>query len=128
MEAGWAALLTDGPLGAADIQAYAEERGGGLFRHGAALLGDPDFPVEAAGARWALVDLARHSASDTEAGAALGAASRIVDETPWPKRLRPLGMLSILAARDIDHGPGTWEIQGSPARMLRIARHRLSGR
>jgi phytoene synthase len=128
MEEGWAILLTDGPLLVEDMHGYAAARGERLFRHSAALLGGADRPVEPAGARWALVDLARHSASEAEAAAALDAASRIRDETRWPKSLRPLGMLSMLAARDVRRGAGTWEIQGSPARMFRMARHRLGGR
>jgi hypothetical protein len=36
-------------------------------------------------------------------------------------------MLSALARRDIARGPAVLERQGSPARMLRMIRHRLTG-
>jgi phytoene synthase len=127
MEEGWGELLAYGRLGDASLEAYAAARGGALFRHSARLLGLPDHPVEAAGRRWALVDLARRSADRDEAIAALAAAARGEEEGRWPPLLRPLGMLSALARRDLARGPDAWEKPGSPARMLRMVRHRLSG-
>jgi len=126
MTEGWEELLADGPLGPAALQAYAAARGGALFRHSARLLGLPDHPVEAAGRRWALVDLARRSADPAEAGAALAAAREAGKDPPWPRPVRPLGMLAVLAARDAAR-PGGLARQGSPARMLRMLRHRLTG-
>jgi len=127
MEEGWAQLVGEGPLSAEQLRAYADKRGGLLFACSARLLGTST-AVEAAGARWALVDLARRSADPKEAAAAL-AVARSLDEPPsWPRKSRPLGMLSVLARRDLDRGTGTWERQGSPARMLRMLRHRLTGR
>jgi len=128
MEESWTALLTDGPLGADALEAYAAARGGALFRHSARLLGLPGHPVEPAGRRWALIDLARRSADRGEAQAAFEAAGRIEVEAGWPAQLRPLGMLSVLTRRDLARGAATWEVQGSPARMLRMLRHRLTGR
>lgn len=122
MEDGWSALLSDDP-----IAGHGEARGGLLFRYTARLLGAPA-PVEPAGARWALVDLARRTADPVEVRAALSAAGRIEVEATWPRPLRPLGMLAMLATRDIERGAGSWERQGSPARMLRMLRHRLTGR
>jgi phytoene synthase len=122
MEEGWLILLSDEALTADALARYAALRGGLLFRYGARLLGDPDFPVEQAGARWALADLARHS--------------RRVDEiksippeskTKWPTRLRPLGMLAMLARRDLERLGREQEKAGSPARMWRMLRHRFSG-
>lgn len=129
MADGWEELLAEGPLDDAALAAYAAARGGTLFRHAARLLGPSGHPVEAAGRRWALVDLARHSARRDEAEAALAAARRIEGEgeRAWPARLRPLGMLAMLAQRDLDRGPGAWERPGAPARMLRMLRHRLIG-
>ena len=46
----------------------------------------------------------------------------------WPKRLRPLAMLSLLARRDLARGGPPFERQGSPGRMMRLIRYRLSGR
>jgi 15-cis-phytoene synthase len=127
MTEGWEVLLAEGPLGEAALDAYADGRGGALFRHSARLLGLPGHPVEAAGRRWALVDLARRSADRDEAVAALRAAGRCGDEGRWPPGLRPLGMLSVLARRDLGRGPDAWERPGSPARMLRLLRHRCTG-
>lgn len=128
MEDGWAELLADGPLDGDALGAYAAARGGALFRHSARLLGLADHPVEAAGHRWALVDLARRSAGRGDAIAALAAAAQVEEEGRWPPLLRPLGMLSVLARRDLARGPDAWERPGSPARMLRMARHRLGGK
>jgi phytoene synthase len=126
IEEGWSVLLADGPLDADAPHIHADRRGGQLFRLSARLLGGTD-GVEPAGARWALVDLARHSSRPEERAAALQAASRIAVEPAWPKPLRPLAMLSLLARRDLEHA-GQLETQGSPARMLRLLRYRLTGR
>jgi phytoene synthase len=93
MEEGWVQLLAEAPLGAAALATYADARGGALFRHSARLLGVPDYPVEAAGRRCALVDLARRSAHRGEAAAALAAAAAIEGDRIWAARLRPLGIL-----------------------------------
>ena len=125
MEEGWSVLLAEGPLDAEALHLYAEQRGGLLFRHSARLLG-AEADVGPAGARWALVDLARHSARPEEAAAALAAAAGIELGAPWPKALRPLAMLSLLTRRDLAR-TGPLERQGSPARMLRLIFHRLAG-
>lgn len=126
MEEGWAALLSDGALTERELDDYAAARGGRLFRHTARLLGDPDFPVEPGGRLWALADLARHSSKGDETKAAIVLA-RAQAAVKWPRALRPLGMLAALGRRDVERGAGTWERQGSPARMLRMIRHRLTG-
>ena len=126
MEEGWSVLLADGPLDAEALRLYADERGGPLFRHSARLLG-AEAEVGPAGVRWALVDLARHSTRPEEAAAALAAAAGIEADKQWPKALRPLAMLSLLARRDLARA-GPLERQGSPARMLRLIFHRLAGR
>jgi len=126
MEAGWEALISDTAPTPQDLAAYARARGGRLFRYSALVLGDPDFPVEAAGRLWALADLARRSANPREAQAALDAAEAQV-VAKWPGPLRPLGMLAALAWRDVARRGESWERQGSPARMLRMIRHRLTG-
>lgn len=130
MEEGWSVLLDEEPLDARALQNYAEARGGLLFRHSARLLGeagDVD-DVGSAGARWAMVDLARRSARPEEAAAALQAAAGIEREPAWPRHLRPLAMLSLLARRDVERRSGPFERQGSPARMLRLIGYRLTGR
>lgn len=118
---GWEALL-DGDDDHA-LAAYADGRGGGLF---AAAAGTPDDRVAAAGAGWALVDLARHhSRAEVRARALALAAVRLAEApTRWPKANRPLGMLAKLARRDLA-GP---EPQGSPRRIAAMAVLALTGR
>lgn len=131
MEAGWAALLGEAPLSDADLDAYAAARGGLLFRHSAALLGGGSAPAaEAAGEAWALIDLVRHS-NPADAAAAIRAARKRFppdERERWPSRLRPLGMLAALARRDAARGLEAIEPQGAPRRMLRMLRHRLTGK
>lgn len=127
MEQGWATLAGPGPLTEDDLADYARERGGLLFAYSARLLGEPAIEVRSAGEGWALVDLARRSGDPAEARSALAAAHG----TPlgdWPRALRPLGMLAVLARRDVGRGAEQFERQGSPGRMLRMLRHRLTGR
>jgi phytoene synthase len=83
--------------------------------------------LEAAGEAWALVDLARHCATPEDSDVALAAARERRLPRRWPARLRPLGMLAMLAARDSEPARAPWEARGAPARMLRMLRHRLSG-
>jgi len=123
---GWEVLLDDGAPGAEVLAHYASTRGGLLFRYSARLLGDSGHPVEKAGECWALVDLARHSARNEEAAAAMALAREPPVKGRWPKALRPLGMLAAMAERDARRAG--FERQGSPGRMLRMARHRLTGR
>lgn len=127
MEEGWAVLLSSEPLTAAELQTYATARGGLLFRYSAALLRSHIMPPAGAGEAWALVDLARHSAEPADVEAAVDAARQHGSRARWPARLRPLGMLAVLARRDAQEGRPRWEPQGAPARMLRMLRHRLTG-
>jgi phytoene synthase len=122
MEEGWLLLLSEDSLTGEDLDLYGERRGGLLFAYTARLLGDPDFPVGRAGEVWALADLARHSRRVGE----------VKTPTPgpkikWPRKLRPLGMLAMLARRDLKYVGQGPEKQGSPARMLRMVRHHLLG-
>jgi 15-cis-phytoene synthase len=125
---GWEHLLAEDILGTDYSNAYADARGGTLFRLSAQLLGcEPPAGLEAAGAGWALVDLARHSSRASDAGAALELARARLAEAPrtWPAGLRPLGMLAVLARYDATAGPA---MAGSPGRMLRMLAHRITGR
>jgi phytoene synthase len=127
MEAGWTLLLTPDPLTPDELNRFAAARGGLLFRFCAQVLGGSGVNAEAGGEAWALIDLARHSGSEADANAAVAAAAtRRWDR--WPARLRPLGMLAVLAQRDAEPGRPRWEEQGAPGRMLRMLRHRLTGR
>jgi phytoene synthase len=127
MEEGWAVLLSAGPLSSEELDLYAELRGGRLFEYSARLLDPEARPPAAAGQCWALADLARRSGNPTEAKAALRAARDLGWSERWPPLLRPLGMLATLARRDARRGLPL-EGQGSPARMLRMLGHRLTGR
>lgn len=127
MEQGWAQLLSPDPLTADELQAYAAGRGGLLFRASAILLGGPPEEAERAGKAWALADLARHSnAADGEA--ALAALRLLRPPRGAAARLRPLTMLATLAHRDAEPARPKREPQGAPGRMLRMLRHRLTGR
>ena len=129
MAEGWGLLLTPDPMTREELARYAAARGGLLFRFSALLLGAESNPeVEAAGEGWALLDLARHSGSEIDAEAAVAAARARPGPRRWPSRLRPLGMLAALAQRDAEEGRARWEPQGAPRRMLRMIRHRLTGR
>lgn len=128
MQEGWEVLLTPDPLSAAELDLYAAARGGRLFAATAAALGDAGFEGAAgAGEAWALIDLARHSGSAVDAEAAVAAARSRAGSARWPARLRPLGMLAMLAQRDAAPDRPRWEEQGAPRRMARMFRHRLTG-
>ena len=131
MEEGWSILLAGEALTASDLDNYSGSRGALLFRHSSQLLGiQMNARVKRAGEGWALADLARHS-NAIDAKAALDAAGdRLSDVAAqrWPKSLRPLGMLAMLARRDVDRGRENTEAQGTPGRMMRMLRHRLTGR
>ena len=126
METGWALLPGDQPITRDDLEAYAKARGGLLFRYTARLLGGSG-DVAPAGEAWALVDLARHSSEKSDIDAALSAARERRLPKRWPKTLRPLGMVAVLAERDLKRGPTLWEEPGSPPRTARMLRHRLIG-
>ena len=127
MEEGWAVLLTEGALAPEELDRYAEARGGTLFRLGLRLLETGSSPEqEKAGEAWALADLGRHS-GEPDAAAALEAARLRALPRSWPKPSRPFGMLALLARRDAERGAPP-EPQGSPGRMWRMLRHRLTGR
>lgn len=132
MTEGWEILLTAEEIREEDLTAYARQRGGLLFRCSASLLGSPPGnEVELAGEAWALVDLARRSAAAEEAERAIEAARLRLDglfARRWPSSLRTLGMLAVLAKRDAERGILGVERQGAPARMLAMARHRLTGK
>jgi len=127
MEEGWTVLASPEALTPDELNAYARARGGLLFAATARLLGGSAAEVDEAGEAWALVDLARHCATAADADIALAAARERTLPRRWPSRLRPLGMLAVLAARDLDPARPPWEARGAPARMWRMFRHRISG-
>jgi len=126
MEEGWAALLSEAPLTPDDLGTYAAARGATLFGLSARLLGGPEGQVGTAGEAWALADLARHS-NEADADAALARLRTLPLPPRLPGRVRPLGMLAALARRDAEPNRPRWEQQGSPGRMGRMLRYRLTG-
>jgi phytoene synthase len=124
MEEAWAVLLSDAPLSPIDLEIHARRRGALLFACAARLL---ESEGEAGGEAWSLVDLARHCGNAEDRDAALAAARALPLPPRIPPRLRPLGMLGALARRDAEPGRPQWEPQGTPRRMLRMLRHRLTG-
>jgi phytoene synthase len=123
MEEGWLILVSEAPLGPEELADYAALRGGLLFQYSARLLGDPAFPVSQAGALWALADLARHGRRGDDAK-----TPPPESQVKWPRLLRPLGMLAVLSRRDLERRGQEFEKMGSPRRILRMIRHRLSGK
>ena len=121
MTDAWEPLLSPDPLSEGDLREYAARRGR-LFALTAQLLGGG----EADGEGWALIDFARHSSNQAEAARALELARAVAMPVRWPRPLRPLGMLAVLARRDAGLGLPL-EPAGSPARMMRMVRHRLTG-
>jgi 15-cis-phytoene synthase len=118
LESGWAAVADD--PSSADLHDYAAGRGGTLFAFTARLLTEHPEDVRRFGEGWALVDLVRRGGK-----ADLAEAEKSLRPWSWPPKLRPLGMLAVLASQDARQG---LEPPGSPGRMLRMLRHRLTGR
>jgi phytoene synthase len=122
---GWERLL-DEAVDDEALAAFALHRGAALFAIGAHLLGGVQPDLAHAGEGWALADLAaRISDRQVAAGAAALAAQRLADVTAerWPRSLRALGALALLARADL-----AGVSPGSPRRVARLLRHRLTGR
>jgi phytoene synthase len=126
---GWEVLLDPLPWDDAQLASYAQGRGETLFTCAATLLVGDRAGVAAAGRGWALVDLAFRCSDRSMARRAIALADRALADAPrhWPGRLRSLGMLSVLAARDVRAGLDRPRRPGSPARVLRALRHRITG-
>lgn len=118
---GWNRLLDPDEL---DLAAYAAERGGRLFAAAAVVLGAEDERVAGVGEGWASAELTRDRPA--VAAARRLAAERLADayRRPWPRALRPLGALGLLARFDLAGGTQA----GSPRRVARLLAHRLTGR
>ena len=124
----WATLLNEEALSSSELDRFALGRGGRLFDLTARLLGVVlSSEQKLQGESWALMDLARHS-GEPDASAAQAAARDRSTRLIWPKNTRSLGMLSALAARDSRAALEDLEPQGSPSRMWRMLRLRLTGR
>lgn len=122
---GWEALLDD-PIDEAALATFAAKRGAALFAMGAHLLGASRPDLTAMGEGWALADLAGRSGDRAVADRAAAMASARLghgSDGPWSRALRPLGALAVLARADLAGVPA-----GSPRRVARLLRHRLTGR
>lgn len=130
--AGWEVLLDPGPLSDAAIAQHGVARGEALFTIAAAVLGaDASDPVAAAGRGWAMVDLGVHwrdAAVRARCFALARPALEAAARARWSAAGRPLGMLAHLALIDCRAEPDANRRQGSPRRLLRMLRHRLTGR
>lgn len=124
---GWAVLLDADMLDPDAIAAHGRGRGAVLFALAARLLaGGGD--VAAAGEGWALADLAARLSEPGAAATAWRQAQARFADAPrrWPRRLRAIGMLAMLAR--VDAARAERPARGTPGRVLRMLAHRLSGR
>ncbi len=123
METGWERLLS-APDDAA-LRSFAAERGA-LFCEAARLAGAGDDVIDA-GQGWALADLAGVTADPALATRARALAAPLLARAAgrrWSAAGRFLGALVHVARADLEGGRAV----GSPARVARLAWHRMSGR
>ncbi|WP_353205710.1 squalene/phytoene synthase family protein [Sphingomonas sp.] len=128
---GWEALLEADPLSRTELMAHAQQRGVVLFEAAGAILGCPiEDRVAAAGAGWALVDLAAHL-SDVEIAASAGSLAAVplgsATARRWSRAGRPLGALAHIARMDLAYPSCRGVPRGAPKRVARLAWHRLTG-
>lgn len=131
LEDGWAALLESEAIAPEQIDGHGAGRGAPLFRLSARLLGQEPGDIDAAGAGWALADLG-HRLQSFESRELARAAARDrlaqVDIGRWPRSLRPLGLLVVLARQDAELPAGQLRRQASPKRLFRSLAYALLGR
>ncbi len=122
--AGWDALIDGETDEAASVERHASLRGGGLFAAGATLLGGArETDVRAAGGYWALATL---DGSERATACRLAIErTAVVAALRWPRALRALGVLVVLARDGLAHQESG---KGSPRRVARALWHAISGR
>ena len=129
---GWEELLDADPACGEAMTRFAQRRGGGLFGIAGELLGaGASDPLDAAGAGWALSDLARHLRDRTAAERARTLAREALAEATgvrWSRAGRSLGALAHLALRDTAVPLDAPLPVGAPRRVARLAWHRMTGR
>jgi phytoene synthase len=128
---GWEALLDDPDWSAETMATHGKARGALLFRLAGRVLGREHERIEAAGEGWALADLARQTSEPIKAAALLDLAVAPLDRGitgGWPRNLRSLGMLAVLAREDVRRGHGGLRPPASRWRLLRLLAHRWTGR
>lgn len=118
---GWEALL-DGEDAAAR---HARDRGAALFAAAGRVLDAAGDPIEKAGEGWALADLALHSLDPALAASARAMAEPLLRDATsarWSREGRALGAMAHGARMDL-----AGSTPGSPRRVARLLRHRLTG-
>ena len=118
----WARLLEPD---AVDLAGYESERGTTLFTAAAQVLGEADPRAWLVGQGWALIELGRERPALAEETTTRG-KTRLAGcyDRPWPRALRPLGALGLLARFDAEGRVRP----GDPRRVSRLLWHRLTGR
>ena len=104
---GWEVLLEPLPLSDSQLVAFAEHRGGGLFRQMGWLAGDCPVWLAQAGMAWALWDLSGHVSDTATADRAIALVPEFLADVPergWPRALAPLQILTGLARWDAGQG------------------------
>jgi len=125
---GWEILLDPDYLDDAMLDRYAADRGAAMFKIAATTLACDDPRVGPAGEGWALADLARHTGDTALRERAWAAAKCRLDPlfaVRWPVPLRPLGAIAALARDDARMGTAS---VGGAKRVVRMLRHRITGR
>lgn len=104
---GWEVLLEPLPLSDSQLVAFAENRGGGLFRQIGWLAGDCPPWLAQAGMAWALWDLSGHLSDAATAERAIAITPEFLADVPergWPRSLASLRILTGLTRRDAGQG------------------------
>ena len=104
---GWEELLEPLPLSDSQLIAFAEHRGGGIFRQIGRLAADCPPWLAQAGMGWALWDLSGHVSDAGTAARAVALSREFLADVPekgWPRVLASLRILAGLARRDVFRG------------------------
>lgn len=104
---GWEVLLDPMPLPDSQLIAFAEHRGGGIFRQIGRLTGSFPAWLAQAGMGWALWDLSGHISHAETAQRAIMLAREFLADVPatgWPRSLASLRILAGLARQDALNG------------------------
>ena len=121
---GWEELIVSDPLAAETLHRHADARGAGLFAAAGLVLGGDSPLLAPAGRGWAFADLAGHLSAPAAATRAADSAEQEFAQAfsaSWPSRLRPVGVLSLVAR--LDAAPGS-----AIAKALKVGRFRIFGR
>jgi phytoene synthase len=118
LEDGWASLVEEVP----DFMRVAR-RGQRLFTILARLLKASSVDLDADGRLFAGVDAARRGYWTLATAKEEKAAPRA-----YPRAVRPITALAVLAARDVKRGGPPFEVEATPGRAFALLFHRWTGR